>query len=774
MNNNKFILVLVIICLISTLTACSSSNKAVPEQIEATITGIVTYQGVPEEGVQVSIPELEKSDTTDSEGSYQLSGIPGGTDKKYNVLFQKEGRINEERQVLVNQDSVIQDIELDLPTEATITGVVTYEGVPEEGVEVSIPVLEKSIFTDSQGSYQLSGIPGGIYTIVCSKEGKIEAEKEVPVYMESVIHNFAFGIPTEASITGVVTFNGVPEEGVQVSIPELEKSDTTDSEGSYQLSGIPGGTYNLLCQKDGKIGEEREITVINETVVNNMDFSLPTVDDAKALFSDIRNTGNQINDTVASQVTEISSIMNEDLVPYMNSFFYKLSFIEPVMELWNGENPLYNIPLPPEFLIDGDGMLIPGQYFFDEDEPILNENYMEDNIWVWDIRFQGSEGIGEMFGTYDPNLISTIRIELTNVNTIDGDVDLTEGIYKYTHTITNTETGDTLDMVFEYTLNCDSWQIVVKNPGTPEEYTITIPDIASINQTGYINDGLIMSDDQTLLQETGYSTLDGTLEIRNNAETDSNEASGIQYTGEFECEILRTSGRVAVYFPGFLDYQQEIDIDEYMFMITGGLEYFGNQDTKILEMNNGFSIRISRYPDGDYWSERISMNGDYQYYGSDDSGQDLVPVFLGGILVIDPDYSNYDSSVGDFNESNYIGGNIKYQGVFDRDGFEPFNLDLLLNVSGYKDYSSNLSMEYNGFKFLEGDISLVNSDLTINAYNQRGIELNVALDLDGSYGSGVKVGNITNTSNSDIEYAEIFYDGFKYNINYSDGTGESL
>src|SRR6185503_3051433 len=62
------------------------------------------------------------------------------------------------------------------------------------------------------------------------------------------------------AVSGTVTgSNGAPIADVQVSLPELRRSTTTDSSGRYTIAGVPAGTYSATFQRIGYAPAVRRI-----------------------------------------------------------------------------------------------------------------------------------------------------------------------------------------------------------------------------------------------------------------------------------------------------------------------------------------------------------------------------------------------------------------------------------------------------------------------------------------------------------------------------------
>lgn len=139
------------------------------------------------------------------------------------------------------------------PTGPVVVGVVKSEGKPVEGANVMIEALGISAMTDASGSFKLTGLIEGSYTITVEKEGYVRKVLEVTVGAEGTANVGEIEIELAGSIEGIARIEGeTTHKGITVKILELEGVETqTDSEGRYSISGIPGGSYTLEISAPG-------------------------------------------------------------------------------------------------------------------------------------------------------------------------------------------------------------------------------------------------------------------------------------------------------------------------------------------------------------------------------------------------------------------------------------------------------------------------------------------------------------------------------------------
>jgi protocatechuate 3,4-dioxygenase beta subunit len=177
------------------------------------------------------------------------------------------------------------------PTEeetAAVSGVVTDDGIPVGGATVFDPETGMSAATDSNGSYTLSGLPGGrIANLQVSRAGKTIAAGRVelrpgqaaisdwtlrsgasglrstasPIIPSSLI---AAGLPGQAdtgNIQGVVRDGqGRPVPRAAVSVKGVG-TVRTDSQGRYKFLNVPQGGYQVTVQQAGGPARTQQVKV---------------------------------------------------------------------------------------------------------------------------------------------------------------------------------------------------------------------------------------------------------------------------------------------------------------------------------------------------------------------------------------------------------------------------------------------------------------------------------------------------------------------------------
>jgi inhibitor of cysteine peptidase len=231
-----------------------------------TLSGTVSYNGAPLSGVLVST--TAGSSTTDSSGTYAISGHANGT---YTVSPSKPGYIFSPQTVTIGDANNIKDFTATLAPTATYTlyGNVNCNGLPISGVLVSTSVGSST--TDSSGNYSISGHANGTYTVTPTKSGYSFTPQTVTIDFANKIHNFSGTLVQVStySISGVVMYNGNRLAGVTVTTSG--GFATTSMDGLYTINGLLNGTYTVTPSKPGGIYTftPQTVTINNGNMVQN-------------------------------------------------------------------------------------------------------------------------------------------------------------------------------------------------------------------------------------------------------------------------------------------------------------------------------------------------------------------------------------------------------------------------------------------------------------------------------------------------------------------------
>ncbi len=257
---------------------------------------------------------LQKSNKTDAAGRYAIDGLPSGTYLAYAVAkgyygqwYLKVDSRLEATPIEVTAPNVVEGIDFALSKiehlQGGIAGLVIDDstGLPIEGAVLTAMPLTfarpKQAVTGPDGTYEISGLRRGIYVVVCwatGYKGEFYNDarrwyKATPVSVADgqVTSGIDFGLaPQEEGaymITGSVTSpQGEPIEGALVVAEEEDEIVATavsTTNGSYEMSGVPAGSYKLTASvagfTDGSYAESSgSVTVGATESVYNADIAL--------------------------------------------------------------------------------------------------------------------------------------------------------------------------------------------------------------------------------------------------------------------------------------------------------------------------------------------------------------------------------------------------------------------------------------------------------------------------------------------------------------------
>ena len=157
--------------------------------------------------------------------------------------------------------------DMDGVTTGTINGTVTdtSTGSPIAGANVSTQPATTTTTTDAQGTYSISNVAPGSYTVIASASGYITGNASATVTGgQTATANLALQpSPTTGTISGTVTdeSTGTPIAGASVSTQPATTTATTDTQGNYAISDADEGSYTVTASASGYFDESDNVTV---------------------------------------------------------------------------------------------------------------------------------------------------------------------------------------------------------------------------------------------------------------------------------------------------------------------------------------------------------------------------------------------------------------------------------------------------------------------------------------------------------------------------------
>ena len=151
----------------------------------------------------------------------------------------------------------------------TISGTVTVaDRGPLAGVLVTVLTTSKTATTGSDGTYTITDVPIGSYSVMFSKDGYATQTKSGVQVVENqtatVNAQMAEGGEETGSMEGFVTdiSNQTVLVGATITIEGTSFSATSDALGYYHIGNIPAGDYTAVCSKAGYQSDDAYVTII--------------------------------------------------------------------------------------------------------------------------------------------------------------------------------------------------------------------------------------------------------------------------------------------------------------------------------------------------------------------------------------------------------------------------------------------------------------------------------------------------------------------------------
>jgi len=255
----------------------TTQNFALTSQ-STTLAGTVTDSATTKPIAGATVTAGTASATTDANGAYSIAGVAPGT---YTATATGTGYASQSASVTLSAGTTTTQNFALAPNPGTITGTVTNasNAAPIAGATVSYS--GGSTTTNGSGSYTLSTVAEGSYTVTVSASGYTSQSRSVSVGPgATATQNFALSA-NPGTITGTVTdaTTGLAISGATVSYSG--GSTTSNGSGQYMLSNVAPGTYTVTAGASAYASQSQSVTVgAGQTVTANFGLRLAP------LFSD--------------------------------------------------------------------------------------------------------------------------------------------------------------------------------------------------------------------------------------------------------------------------------------------------------------------------------------------------------------------------------------------------------------------------------------------------------------------------------------------------------
>ena len=280
-----FYFIIIFILAAGFITGCGGSDDGDGGTDTGNIAGTVTNaEDDPVEGATCTIDTGTQtkdifSDTSDSMGVFNITGVPVGT---WTLTIIANGYQTLTITVTVKSGETTEVPESETQVQPSgngnVKGTVTNAGTGAvvDGVSITI---SKTTTSAADGTFTISDISSGVQTVTATKEGFKDYSSTVTVTANSTVtHNIAMTpneIPTpdpgKGHITGKVqdeSGNGI--SGVTCTVVEKGKATITaqtDSQGQYTLLNVTEGSQTVNMAKTGYDNAQVQITVVDGQTV---------------------------------------------------------------------------------------------------------------------------------------------------------------------------------------------------------------------------------------------------------------------------------------------------------------------------------------------------------------------------------------------------------------------------------------------------------------------------------------------------------------------------
>jgi hypothetical protein len=227
--------------------------------IQGTVKTISGGSPIPVTGANVTITPLGYSaNVTPADGYYQLAGIPANT---YSVIANASGYVLGSLQdvVVPLEGSVTRDFIL-ISQNGSISGhVYVYRAnqqlSPLNNTNVSVQVgsVTLTVSSGSDGSYNITNIPEGIYTVTASKDGFFSnSSVDILVTRGNMTAGVDFNLTEKPTrLYGIVKSGSFLLVGVNISVVGTEFYSISGIDGNFEIRNLTAGTYTVLASRTG-------------------------------------------------------------------------------------------------------------------------------------------------------------------------------------------------------------------------------------------------------------------------------------------------------------------------------------------------------------------------------------------------------------------------------------------------------------------------------------------------------------------------------------------
>ncbi len=228
--------------------------------VGSTILGTVTDGTGGILGASILIFELSLSVTVDaSDGSYRMEGVRAGL---RSITANASGYVAQTRNLIVPVGESLL-VSFVLSSEyGSVSGHVYHSALttPLNGTNVSIQIgaITLTVMSDESGSYNLTGIPEGAYSIVASRDGFYPTSLTgITVTRGNKTSDVDFYLTEEPTrLYGIVRSESLLLNGVNITVVGTTYFNISAADGTYEIWNLTAGTYVIIASKSRYVDAE--------------------------------------------------------------------------------------------------------------------------------------------------------------------------------------------------------------------------------------------------------------------------------------------------------------------------------------------------------------------------------------------------------------------------------------------------------------------------------------------------------------------------------------
>ena len=223
--------------------------------ILGTVTTSLGGTTAPVEGANVTIYSLGFSTTVSpSNGAYQLDGIPAGT---VSVTANASGYVPSSQDIVMPLDGNILLNFVLISQNGSISGDVYHSTLHtvlnNTNVSVRVGSFTITVTSGSDGSYNLTNLPEGIYTLTAEREGFISISiADVVVTRGNRTVGVDFNLTEKPTrLYGVVRSGTRLLVGANISVVGTSTFNLSGPDGNYEIGNLTAGIYTVRASSPG-------------------------------------------------------------------------------------------------------------------------------------------------------------------------------------------------------------------------------------------------------------------------------------------------------------------------------------------------------------------------------------------------------------------------------------------------------------------------------------------------------------------------------------------